>query len=163
MYTVGVITASDLGAQGKREDLSGKMIQTIVEEYGYIVKSYAMLPDEKNMLKEKMIQMADEQHVNLILTTGGTGFSQRDITPEATLEVIEKPVPGIAEAIRNNSFKITRRAILSRGISGIRGQTLIINLPGSPKAVKESLIFIIEELEHGINILTGDAKECGGS
>jgi len=163
MYTVGVITASDLGAQGKREDLSGKMIQTIVEEYGYIVKSYAMLPDEKDVLKEKMIQMADEQHVNLILTTGGTGFSQRDITPEATLEVIEKPVPGIAEAIRNNSYKITRRAILSRGISGIRGKTLIINLPGSPKAVKESLIFIIEELEHGIKILTGDAKECGGS
>ena len=162
MYTVGIITASDKGSKGEREDLSGRMIQTIVEEYGYKVADYALVPDEKEELKETMIHMADEEGIHLILTTGGTGFSQRDITPEATLEVIEKQVPGIAEAIRSNSFKITRRAILSRGISGIRGNTLIINLPGSPKAVKESLIFIIGELDHGLKILVGDAIECGG-
>ena len=105
--------------------------------------------------------MADELHIHLILTTGGTGFSQRDVTPEATQKVIERFVPGISEAMRMNSMKITSRAMLSRGVSGIRGRTLIINLPGSPKAVKESLEYIIDELEHGLGILVGDASECG--
>ncbi|MDF2614388.1 MAG: Molybdenum cofactor biosynthesis protein [Clostridia bacterium] len=163
MYSVGIITASDKGSQGKREDLSGKLIQTMIEEKGYKVEKYLVLPDDEEMLAKEMIDMADKQHLHLILTTGGTGFSERDVTPEATLKVIFKQVPGISEAIRYNSLQITPKAMLSRGISGIRGKTLIINLPGSPKAVKESLGFIVDTLHHGLQILVGDASECGGS
>ena len=160
MYKVGIITASDKGYQGEREDVSGKLIQTIMEEYGYQVLSYKVVPDEKEILKDEMIDLADSKGVHLILTTGGTGFSQRDITPEATLEVIHRNAPGIVEAIRQNSMTITRRAMLSRAVSGIRGNTLIVNMPGSPKAVKESLLFIIDELAHGLEILNGDTSEC---
>jgi molybdopterin adenylyltransferase len=161
MYTVGIITASDKGSQGEREDVSGKVIQTIVEKHGYTVKKYCIVADDLELLSQEMIHMADELRIHLILTTGGTGFSQRDNTPEATQKVIQRFVPGISEAMRMNSMKITPRAMLSRGISGIRGRTLIINLPGSPKAVKESLEYIIDELEHGLGILVGDASECG--
>jgi molybdenum cofactor synthesis domain-containing protein len=120
-----------------------------------------MLPDEEEALYDEMIYMADELKVNLILTTGGTGFSKRDVTPEATLRVIKRQASGIAEAIRYNSLQITPKGMLSRGISGIRDNTLIINLPGSPKAVKESLDYILEPLYHGIQILLGDTAECG--
>jgi molybdenum cofactor synthesis domain-containing protein len=161
MYTVGIITASDKGSQGEREDLSGRLIQTIVEAYGYNVKKYIVIPDEEALLSQEMIHMADDLKIHLILTTGGTGFSQRDVTPEATLQVVKRQVPGISEVMRMNSMQITPRAMLSRGISGIRGETLIINLPGSPKAVKESLQFIINELQHGLEILVGDTSECG--
>ncbi len=161
MYTVGIITASDKGSVGEREDLSGRLIQTIVEAYGYNVKAYVVIPDEVDSLSQEMIHMADDLKIHMILTTGGTGFSQRDVTPEATLKVIERQAPGISEAIRQNSMTITPRAMLSRGVSGIRGKTLIINLPGSPKAVKESLQFIINELQHGLEILIGDTSECG--
>lgn len=161
MYTVGIITASDKGSQGERVDLSGKLIETIMIENGYQIKKYIMLPDDQEILVEEMKVMADELGLNLILTTGGTGFSQRDVTPEATLDVITRQAPGISEAIRNNSMTITPKAMLSRGVSGIRGKTLIINLPGSPKAVNESLSFILEPLHHGLQILVGDTSECG--
>lgn len=163
MYTVGIITASDKGSRGEREDLSGKLIQEIMEEKGYAIKRYIMVPDEEECLIKEMCYMADDLQVHLILTTGGTGFSLRDVTPEATLKVIQKQAQGISEAIRYNSLQITPKGMLSRGVSGIRGKTLIINLPGSPKAVKESLAYILDPLYHGLQILIGDASECGSS
>jgi molybdenum cofactor synthesis domain-containing protein len=159
-FRVGIITASDKGSKGERIDISGTAIKEIVEKNGYVVSSYCILPDEKVLLEKEMIRLADENICDLILTTGGTGFSSRDITPEATLSVVERLAPGISEAIRAYSMTITKRAMLSRGVSGIRNQTLIVNLPGSPKAVTESLSFIIEELEHGICILKGLTREC---
>lgn len=161
MYTVGIITASDKGSLGEREDLSGTLIQTLMEEKGYKVIKYIMLPDEEEALYDEMIYMADQLKVNLILTTGGTGFSKRDVTPEATLRAIKKQAPGISEAIRYNSLQITPKGMLSRAVSGIRDNTLIINLPGSPKAVRESLDYILEPLYHGLQILLGDTAECG--
>ena len=163
MYSVGIITASDKGFRGEREDLSGKLIQTIMEEKGYLIKKHVILPDDQELLAKEMMKMADEEHIHLILTTGGTGFSERDVTPEATLKVILKQAPGISEAIRYNSLQITPKAMLSRAVSGIRGKTLIINLPGSPKAVKESLGFIVDTLHHGLQILVGDTSECAES
>ena len=160
MYRVGIITASDKGSIGERQDLSGAKIQSIVEEHGYRVDFYQILPDEKSLLQETMQRLCDEHTVDLLLTTGGTGFSVRDVTPEATTSIAERMVPGIAEAMRAYSMTITKRAMLSRGVAAIRKSTLIINLPGSPKAVEESLTYIIEELRHGLEILTGEAGEC---
>lgn len=160
MYRVGIITASDKGSIGERQDLSGAKIQTIVEEHGYRVDFYQILPDEKSILQETMQKLCDEYTVDLLLTTGGTGFSVRDVTPEATTCIAERMVPGIAEAMRAYSMTITKRAMLSRGVAAIRKSTLIINLPGSPKAVEESLTYIIDELKHGLEILKGEAGEC---
>ncbi|WP_238902282.1 MogA/MoaB family molybdenum cofactor biosynthesis protein [Clostridium sp. YIM B02506] len=160
MYSVGIITASDKGSKGERVDKSGDVIREIVEANGYEVNRYVVVPDEREVLKKELIYMSDELRLNLIVTTGGTGFSKRDVTPEATKEIIEREVPGISEAIRAYSLTITKRAMLSRGVSGIRGNTLIVNLPGSPKAVRESLEYIITELEHGIKILIGEDSEC---
>lgn len=160
MIKVGIITASDKGARGEREDKSGVMIKEVVEQWGYQVKDSIILPDEQTLLAEKMRAWCDSEYVDLILTTGGTGFSKRDCTPEATLDVIEKHVPGIPEAMRYYSLQITPRAMLSRSEAGIRKNTLIINLPGSPKAVKENLESILPSLEHGIQILKGSATEC---
>lgn len=160
MYTVGIITASDKGSKGEREDLSGKLIAEIVTAFGYTVSHYVVVPDDEEMLRQTMIQFADVEKVALILTTGGTGFSQRDVTPEATLGVIERQAMGIAEAIRANSLKMTPKGMLSRGVAGIRGKTLIINMPGSPKAVRESLDYILSPIHHGIQILLGDDSEC---
>lgn len=160
MYTVGIITSSDKGYAGEREDKSGEVIKEIVEANGFEVVRQIILPDDKEMLKEEFINMCDNLKVNLILSTGGTGFSKRDITPEATKEIIEREAPGICEAIRYYSLQITKRAMLSRAVSGIRKDTLIVNLPGSPKACKEALDFILNELHHGIGILLGEAKEC---
>lgn len=159
MYKVAVLTVSDKGSQGKREDLSGKKIIEIVEKKGYSVKKYDIVADEKEAIKEKLIQYCN-QNIELILTTGGTGFSKRDVTPEATLEISEKLCLGISEAIRNYSMTITKRAMLSRAVSVIRQNSIIINLPGSPKAVEESLEYIIETLEHAIKILNGESSEC---
>ena len=159
MITVGIITSSDKGYQGLREDKSGETIE-ILKEKGFQITRKVILPDEKEMLKEEMINMADNLKVNLILTTGGTGFSKRDITPEATKEVIEREAPGIVEAIRYFSIQITKRAMLSRAVSGIRKDTLIVNLPGSPKACKEALDFVLDDIKHGIEILLGEAREC---
>ena len=152
-YTVGIITASDKGSKGEREDISGRRIREILPAENYEVVSCKVLPDEQEELEQEMIHLADECKCNLILTTGGTGFSMRDVTPEATLAVC-------AEAIRAYSMTITKRAMLSRGASAIRGQSLIVNLPGSPKAVEESLTYILDSLEHGMDILLGRDGEC---
>lgn len=161
MKRVAVITASDKGYKGEREDLSGPAVKEIVEAAGYVVVSMDVLPDDRGLLSARMAEIADQGLAELILTTGGTGFSQRDVTPEATEDVIERRVPGIPEAMRAFSLTITKRAMLSRATAGIRKRTLIINLPGSPKAVRESLGVIIDSLGHGIEILTGEAGECG--
>jgi len=160
MFKVGIITASDKGSRGEREDISGKVIEEIVKSKGYEVERYLILPDEEDELLKEMNYMADELGLDLILTTGGTGFSQRDVTPEATRRSVDRLAPGISEAIRHYSLQITPRAMLSRAVSGIRKKTLIINLPGSPKAVRESLEYIIDSLHHGLEILTGKASEC---
>ena len=160
MFTVGIITSSDKGYRGEREDKSGQVIEEIVSQNGFKVIKKVVLPDEKDLLEKVMINMCDNLNVNLLLTTGGTGFSKRDITPEATKSVIEREALGIVEAIRFYSLQITKRAMLSRATSGIRQNTLIINLPGSPKACKEALDFVLDDVKHGIEILLGEAKEC---
>ena len=161
MIKVGILTISDKGSQGEREDLSGKVIKEVAKKINGEVKYYKIIPDEKDIIQEELIKTVDELHLDLILTTGGTGLAKRDVTPEATLAIIEKEVPGISEIIRSESFKKTDRAILSRGVAGIRKESLIINLPGSPKGVRESLETILEALPHGIEILKGQATECG--
>ena len=160
MFNVAIICMSDKGSKGEREDLSTKVIEEIVTSHGYNVTEKILIPDEIDIIKENLIRVCDDEIANLILTTGGTGFSKRDVTPEATEEIIEKRVPGIPEAIRTYSMTITKRAMLSRATAGIRKNTLIINLPGSPKAVKESLEYIIDDLKHGLEILLGTAHEC---
>jgi molybdopterin adenylyltransferase len=155
-----VITLSDKGSKGERIDESGPVIVEILNNSGYEVVETLILPDEQAIIQKELIRLADGRQVELIVTTGGTGFSTRDCTPEATLAVSTRNAPGIAEAIRFNSMQYTKRAMLSRGVSVIRNQTLIVNLPGSPKAVKESMEFIVKELDHGIKILKGTAKEC---
>lgn len=160
MFRVGIITASDSGYAGNREDLSGAVIKEIVEANGYEVTSYRMLPDDRNMLAQEMKRLCDDDIADLVLTTGGTGFSPHDCTPEATLDVAEKQAQGIAEAMRYSSMTITKRAMLSRAVAVIRGKTLIVNLPGSPKAVRENLEFIISELPHGLAVLKGTVSNC---
>ena len=160
MFNVAIICMSDKGSKGEREDLSTKVIEEIVTSHGYNVTEKILIPDEIDIIKKNLIRVCDDEIANLILTTGGTGFSKRDVTPEATEEIIEKRVPGIPEAIRAYSMTITKRAMLSRATAGIRKNTLIINLPGSPKAVKESLEYIIDDLKHGLEILLGTAHEC---
>lgn len=160
MFKVGIITVSDKGAAGLREDLSGEVIRDLMTEAGYEVMEKVIIPDEVDQLKEQMIEWSDTDPYDLILTTGGTGFSPRDFTPEATKAVIDREVPGIPEAMRAYSLSITKKAMLSRAAAGIRKQTLIINLPGSPKAVKETLAYILPPLKHGIEIMTGKTGEC---
>ena len=160
MINFGILTISDKGSRGERYDGSGAVIQDRVAILGGRVVRYDIVPDEVDIIRHRLIEWADVGDVDIILTTGGTGLGPRDVTPEATRAVIEKYVPGIGEAMRMKSLSITPRAMLSRGISGIRGNTLIVNLPGSPKAVRESLEYIITELEHGIKILIGEDSEC---
>ena len=177
-YKVGIITLSDKGSQGLREDKSGPAIRQMLETDGrnpdgldagsgeskesrYQVLEELLLPDEPEQLKAALIRMSDKDGLDLILTTGGTGFSPRDWTPEATMEVATRNAPGIAEYMRAKSFEITPKAMLSRGVSVIRNATLIINLPGSPKAVRENLGFILPALDHGLDILLGRDGECG--
>ncbi|KYZ76953.1 molybdenum cofactor biosynthesis protein [Anaerosporomusa subterranea] len=159
MFKVGIITASDKGSRGEREDVSGREIVDLLRGLAEVA-SYLVVPDEKEVLSAQMIHMADSLGVDLILTTGGTGLSPRDVTPEATLAVIDRLVPGIPEAMRAASMRITDRAMLSRAVAGTRGRTLIINLPGSPKAVKECLTVVLPVLEHGLAILSGKTSEC---
>ncbi|MDR3343014.1 MAG: MOSC domain-containing protein [Treponema sp.] len=159
--TAAVITLSDKGAVGARVDESGPVVADLLHQAGYAVVETMLLPDEQKELEAALINLADRRQVSLVITTGGTGFSVRDRTPEATLAVATRNAPGIAEAIRYGSLGVTKRAMLGRGVSVIRNQTLIINLPGSVKAVRESLSFIIDALEHGIQILRGTASECG--
>ncbi|MCI8724922.1 MAG: MOSC domain-containing protein [Hungatella sp.] len=160
-FTAAVITLSDKGSTGEREDKSGPLIKDLLQSQGYQVIESLLLPDGRPDLEKHLCRLADQRQVNLILTTGGTGFSQRDTTPEATLAVCDRMANGIAEAIRQYSLTITGRAMLSRAVSGIRRQTLIVNLPGSPKAVKESLDYILPHLGHGLGILRGSEGECG--
>ena len=185
-YKVGIITLSDKGSRGEREDKSGPAIREMLEGWGvadgeaeggeadgreaedgvgrtqkYEIVSEVLLPADQILLENVLIGMCDEEGLDLILTTGGTGFSQRDITPEATCAVATRNAPGIAEYMRAKSFEITPKAMLSRGASVIRNSTLIINLPGSPKAVRENLSFILPALDHGLDILLGRDGECG--
>ncbi|MBQ8083474.1 MAG: MogA/MoaB family molybdenum cofactor biosynthesis protein [Clostridia bacterium] len=160
MFKAAIITASDKGSKGEREDLSGPAIQEIIEPEGYEVTVYKVLPDDQETLENEMKRIADEGLADIIFTTGGTGFSMRDVTPEATIAVSDRLVPGIPEAMRAYSMTITPKGMLSRAAAGIRKQTLIVNMPGSPKAVKESLEYIIGPLRHGLEILLGEASEC---
>lgn len=159
MITVAVLTLSDKGSRGERNDTSGPLIAEIIKDIGEI-KYYDILPDERNLIREQLLEYTDK--VDLILTTGGTGLSPRDVTPEATLDVIEKEVPGISEAMRAAGLKKTDRAMLSRAVAGIKGQTLIINLPGSPKAVRENLEVVLGVIQHAIEKIKGDTSECAG-
>ena len=162
MYNIGIITASDKGSQGQREDVSGRTIAEMLAPLGE-VRHYVVVPDEQAELSREMVHMADQLGMDLILTTGGTGLGPRDVTPEATLAVVEKLVPGIPEAMRAKSLEKTNRAMLSRAVAGVRGKTLIINLPGSPKAVRECLEVVLPALDHGLSILRGEAGECARS
>jgi molybdenum cofactor synthesis domain-containing protein len=160
MYSAAVLTVSDKGYAGEREDASGRAVMDMVRERGYAVSHSAVLPDEKDAIRAELRRICDACLADVVFTTGGTGFAERDVTPEATLDVAERLCPGIPEAMRAHSFKITKRAMLSRAVAGIRNKTLIVNLPGSPKAVRECLEFLLEELPHGLDILKGDAGEC---
>ncbi|MBP5458580.1 MAG: MogA/MoaB family molybdenum cofactor biosynthesis protein [Clostridia bacterium] len=160
IYKAAIITDSDKGSKGEREDLSGPAIQEMIEPEGYLVTVYTILPDDQETLENEMKRIADEKLADVIFTTGGTGFSPRDVTPEATIAVCDRLVPGIPEAMRAYSMTITPKAMLSRAAAGIRKDTLIINMPGSPKAVKESLEYILNPLRHGLDILLGEASEC---
>lgn len=161
VFQAAIITISDKGSRGERIDTSGKAIGEILEENDWEVQYRTIIPDEQAEIEETLIRCADEMQVALVLTTGGTGFSKRDVTPEATKAVIEKEALGIAEAMRLESLKITPMGMLSRATAGIRGNTLIVNLPGSEKAVRECLGAIIKPLYHGVGILLGSASECG--
>lgn len=160
MIKIGILTLSDKGSCGERVDESGKLIAKMVRKIGGKVIYYDIIPDERNLIARKLKFMADKLKCELILTTGGTGLSLRDVTPEATKDVIDREAPGISEAMRAAGLRKCKRAILSRGISGTRKKTLIINLPGSPKAVKESLEAVLAELPHAVEILTGKTSEC---
>lgn len=154
-YRVGIITVSDRASKGEYEDKSGPVIKELVEAAGMEVVDYIIVPDEKSQIAKKLLHFSDQRQVDLVFTTGGTGFSKRDVTPEATKQVVEREVPGIGEALRSYSLTITPKAMLSRQTAGIRGNTLIINLPGSPKACKENIEYILTPLKHGLGILSG--------
>ena len=152
-FSAAILTLSDKGHEGTRKDVSGNVIRQQLEAHGYKIKSQIIQPDEYDKITETLTDFCDNLKVDLVITTGGTGFSKRDVTPEATLAVAQRIAPGIAEAIRAHSMAITPRAMFGRGISAIRGGTLIINLPGSPKAVRESLEYILPHLDHGLEML----------
>lgn len=159
MYRIAIITASDKGARGEREDVSGQVIREMCQGFAS-VSSYEILADERLLIAEALKKLCDEDLAEVVFTTGGTGFSSRDVTPEATLDVVERLTPGIPEAMRARSLQVTNRAMLTRAVAGIRKRTLIVNLPGSPKAVRECLEVILPALGHGVDILRGEAAEC---
>jgi len=159
--SVGILTVSDKGSKGERVDTSARVIREIIEEkLEAQVKKYEVVPDEKRTIVEKLKEMVDEG-IELILTTGGTGLSIRDVTPEATMEVIEKEVPGIEEAMRMKGLEKTPHSMLSRGVAGVVKESLIINLPGSPKGVRESLEVVLPAIPHALDIISGRGGECG--
>jgi molybdenum cofactor synthesis domain-containing protein len=159
-FRIGVLTLSDKGARGEREDESGRVLGEMVAGLG-VVERYAVIPDEVETIMATLRGWTDVDHLDLILTTGGTGLSPRDVTPQATLRVIDYPVPGLAEAMRLQSLTKTPHAMLSRAVSGVRGRTLIINLPGSPKGVRENLEVLLPVLPHALAKLAGDPADCG--
>lgn len=161
MISVAILTLSDKGSRGEREDLGGPLIREMIRAIDADVSYYDIIPDEKTLIREKLIGYS--KSVDLILTTGGTGLSPRDVAPDATLEVIEREIPGIAEAMRMAGLKKTNRAMLSRAIAGVRGKTLIINLPGSPKAVKEGLEAIMDVIPHAVEKIKGNTDDCAVS
>ena len=160
-YTAAVITVSDRGYRGEREDTSGPALVALLIEKGYDVVYTAIVPDEIDSIRAALLDCADEQQIDLIITCGGTGFSTRDVTPEATKAVIEKETPGIPEAMRAESMKITPRGCLSRATAGIRGTSLLINLPGSRRAAIENITGVLEPVAHGLEILHADEADCG--
>lgn len=161
-YTVGILTLSDKGAQGEREDTSGPMLSTMFSgSKGYNVTTYKVIADDMDLIISTLIQWVDEKGLDLIITTGGTGVSPRDLTPEATRVVIEREVPGLAEAMRQASFSKTVQAVWSRGVAGIRKKCLIINLPGSEKAARENIEAVFPALSHGLYKLQGGSADCG--
>ena len=161
-YTCGVLTVSDKGSRGERDDTSGVLIQQMLAGSGFFVKSYQIVPDQVEKICTVLTEWVDTQNIDLIVTTGGTGVDPRDVTPEATRSVIDREVPGISEIMRQVSFQKTFHAMLSRGIAGIRKQSLIINLPGSKKAAGENLAVVLPALPHAIDKIKGSTTECGG-
>ena len=161
IFKAGILTISDKGWRGERQDRSGEVIRGILSQIDAQIVNYDIVPDEKNLIAEKLIQWADKDGIDVIITTGGTGLSPRDVTPEATLSVVDRVVPGLAEAMRLASLKKTPMAVLSRAVAGTRGGCLIINLPGSPKAVRECLETILPALPHAVETLKGRVSECG--
>lgn len=160
MVTVGIIVMSDKGSKGEREDLSGKEIERMIIGLPSTVEAYEIIPDEADIIVKKLIEYADVKRLDLIVTTGGTGVTPRDVTPEATKSVIERELPGMSEAMRAESLKKTPNAMISRAVCGIRGQSLIVNLPGSPKAVRENLAVVMPALNHTIEKIKGSPSEC---
>jgi len=163
MYTAAVVTVSDRSARGQRPDGAGPVVAELLEKAGYQVTERAIVPDERLEIQDLLIDLSDRKRVALVVTAGGTGFSPRDVTPEATQAVCERMTPGIPEAMRAASMAITPRAMLSRAQAGIRGSTLIVNLPGSPKAARENLEAVLPTLEHGLNMLLSGPADCAGT
>jgi molybdenum cofactor synthesis domain-containing protein len=160
IYTATVLTISDKGSVGLREDTAGPAACALLEGAGFTVNSVAILPDEAEQISAALIHAADIERVNLVLTVGGTGFAPRDVTPEATVAVCERMTPGLAEAMRMESLKVTKRAMLSRATAGIRGKTLIVNLPGSEKAARDNLLAVLDALPHGLDMLLETRADC---
>lgn len=160
MFSLGILTISDKGSRGERQDKSGEVIRQVFSKLDARVANYEIVPDERELIAAKLVKWADEDKLDLIVTAGGTGLSPRDVTPEATLSVIDRIVPGLAEAMRAESLKKTPMAMLSRAVVGTRGRCLIVNLPGSPKAVRECLEVILPALPHALETLKGQVSEC---
>lgn len=161
MIRTAIITISDKGSRGERKDESGEAIRTLLAGTGASVDHYEIVPDERDRIASALSGLADSGKIDFIVTTGGTGVAPRDVTPEATRDVLERELPGMAEAMRSESLKMTPHAMISRAVAGIRKRTLIVNLPGSPRAVRENLVVILPALRHAVEKIKGDPADCG--